>query len=116
MSSSSDYSSSDSDTCEYQGARCCRTTDPVCYYGATDHPVTVITYIMGDECIHWGHYQVHFGADGNQLEVHLECADGGGTHPMHNQVLFFHDEDPDMLLLEDADFFDDHWHPLFHYA
>jgi hypothetical protein len=97
-------SSSDSYTCEYQGDRC---------YGASD-PATVITYTMAGGGAHWWNYELHFDADGQQLEVYINDTDG--KRLMRNKVLFFHDEDADMLLLEDAGFTDDHWHQLVHYA
>ena len=97
-------SSSDSDTCEYQGDRC---------YGASV-PATVITYIMAGGGAHWWHHEVHFDTDGEQRAVYIN--DTNGKRLMRNKVLFFHDEDADMLLLEDADFTDDHWHQLVHYA
>ena len=89
---------------EHRGDRCLGTIDPV----------TVITYTMAWGGSHWWNYEVHFDADGNQLDVHIN--DTNGTRLMPNKVLFFHDEDADMLLLEAAGFTDDHWHQLVHYA
>jgi len=79
--------------------------------GATD-PRTVITYTMAGGGSHWWNYEVHF-KDGEQTDVYINNTNG--KFHQRNQILYYHDDQPDQVRLEDRDFSDEKWHELVRY-
>ncbi len=83
-------------------------------YGATD-PATVIIYTMAGGGDHWWNYEVHYDEDGQQSEVFINNINGKSL-PLPKKVLFYYEDQPDQLRLEDDDFEEDKWFQLEHYA
>ena len=82
-------------------------------YGASD-PMTAIIYTMAGGGAHWWNYEVHYDDAGQQANVYINNIHG--CHQQYNQLLFFHEDHPDQLRLEDDDFEADKWNQLVHYA
>ena len=79
--------------------------------GATDPKIT-ITYTMAGGGSHWWNYEVHF-KDGEQTDVYINNTHG--KFRQRNQILYYHDDQPDQVRLEDRDFSDEKWHELVRY-
>ena len=73
-------------------------------------PATVIIYTMAGGSAHWWNY----AADGEQKEVYINNI--GGCHFQRGMMLFYYEDLPDQLRLEDRDFEADKWSPLVYYA
>ena len=85
--------------------------------GASD-PYRVITYTMAGGGAHWWEYEVHYDDEGQQKRVYRN--DTNGSRVLFNfqrgRVLFYYEDQPDQLRLEDTDFECDKWVLLEHYA
>jgi hypothetical protein len=81
--------------------------------GASD-PATVIIYTMAGGGAHWWNYEVHYDDDGQQSEVYINSING--CRFQRGQVLFYYEDMPDQLRLEDRDFDEDKWNEMVHYA
>ena len=81
--------------------------------GASD-PALVIIYTMAGGGAHWWNYEVHYDDDGQQAGVYINNING--CRSQWNQVLFYYEDLPDQLRLEDTDFEADGWSRLEHHA
>ena len=81
-------------------------------YGASK-PTTVIIYTMAGGGDHWWNYEVHYDDDGQQAYVSINNING--KHYQRKKVLFYYEDKPDQLRLEDDDFNEDKWIQLEHY-
>lgn len=82
-------------------------------YGVSK-PTTVIIYTMAGGGAHWWNYEVHYDDDGQQVEIYIN--DINGKHKQRKKVLFYTEDSPDQLRLEDDDFVEDKWFQLEHYT
>ena len=83
-------------------------------YGASD-PYKVIIYTMAGGGDHWWNYEVHYDDDGQQVDVYINNINGKSL-PLPRKVIFYYEDQPDQLRLEDDDFDEDKWIQLEHYA
>ncbi len=81
-------------------------------YGASD-PYKVIIYTMAGGGNHWWNYEVNYDDDGQQVDVYINNINGKS---LSSKVLFYYEDQPNQLRLEDEDFDEDKWIQLEHYA